>query len=42
MAPAPDGHAADAEEPRRRCVAAKDHFEQEIMPAAGKPALEAR
>jgi len=42
VAPTPDGHFTDSEEPRRRCVAAKHDSEQKIMLAAGEPAFEAR
>jgi hypothetical protein len=42
VTPAPDRHLADAEYVRCRGVAAKDDLEEEIMPAAGQAALEAR
>ena len=35
MAPAPDGHATDAEEPRGRGIAAESHAEHKIVLAAG-------
>ena len=42
MAPAPHSIPADLEESCRRCIATESHFEQQIVLAAGEPALEAR
>jgi hypothetical protein len=42
VAPAPNRHAADLEIFRRLGVAAKDYFEQQIMPTAGQFPLKVR
>jgi hypothetical protein len=42
MSPSPDGHFADAERAGGGRVATKGDFEDEIMPAGGELALEAR
>ena len=42
MAPAPDGHAADTEEPRGCAITSKSHFEDQIVLATGESAFKAR
>jgi hypothetical protein len=42
MPPTPDCHSGHAEDTRRRGIAAKTNFEEEIMPAAGQTAFEVR
>jgi hypothetical protein len=41
MAPAPDGHSADAKDAGGRTVSPEHYFECEIVPTAKRPALEA-
>src|SRR5262249_31956606 len=42
VGPAPNRHFRDVEDARRSGVAAKDDFEEEIVPAAGQTEVEAR
>jgi hypothetical protein len=42
MTPAPDGHAADTEDPRGGAIASEGHFEDQIVLATGESAFKAR